>query len=289
VHVGVRRIIAGELRRRAVLRPLYARLLRRVDPKLLVLVVSYGRGMKVLIEVAKTLEIPVVELQHGMIDHGNAGYNFPDDVEAGLFPDWILTFGEFWATQAKFPVKRERILSAGFPWLETRAAEFSDIKTQDHLLFISQGTVGAELSRFAVDCAHDHRIDHDVVYKLHPGEVGRWRDVYPWLVDSKVRVIGREPPSLYELFSSSQGQVGVGSTAIYEGLYFGLDTYVYETEGAEALRPLVEAGVAVFIDSVDEFARHLQQERTKIDPEKYFTGNSIEKQKSALDYIMDWH
>jgi hypothetical protein len=245
--------------------------------------------MKVLIEVAKALEIPVVELQHGIIDGENAGYNFPDDVEVGLFPDWILTFGEFWASQAKFPVDRERILSTGFPWLETRAAEFSDIETQDQLLFISQGPVGAELSRFAVDCAHDHRIDYDVVYKLHPGEVGRWRDAYPWLVESKVQVIGQEPTPLYELFSRSHGQVGVGSTAIYEGLYFGLNTYVFETEGAEALKPLVEAGVAVPIDSVDELVRHLQQEGTKLEPGIYFADNGIENQKSVVNYIMDFH
>jgi hypothetical protein len=217
VHVGVRRIIAGELRRRAVLRPLYARLLRRVDPKLLVLVVSYGRGMKVLIEVAKTLEIPVVELQHGQIRGENAGYDFPGDVEVGLLPDGLWTFGSFWATQAEMPISADRVRPVGFPWLERQIKAHATARTRDQLLFISQGTVGEALSQLAVACAADTRIIDEVMYKVHPGEVDRWREAYPWLLDSEVTVIDGQSPSLYELFAQSRAQVGVGSTAVYEG------------------------------------------------------------------------
>jgi hypothetical protein len=261
VHVEVRQMLAGELRRRAVLRPLYARLLRRVDPELLVLVVSYGRGMKVLIEVAKALKIPVVELQHGVIHAEHAGYDHPEDVEVDLFPDWLWTFGSFWATQAEIPISADRVRPVGFPWLERQIEAHAAVRIRDQLLFISQGPVGEALSRLAVACAADTRISDEVIYKLHPGEVNR-------------------------LFAQSRAQVGVGSTAVYEGLCFDLETYVYDVNGADILMPLVEAGAARRIDSVDALAAQIGRGADTFDREHYFAADALPRLQETLERLM---
>jgi len=49
----------------------------------------------------------------------------------------------------------------------------------------------------------------------------------------------------------------IGSTAVYESLCFDLETFVFETDGAVALQPLVEGIVASFIRDVDELATRL--------------------------------
>jgi len=92
------------------------------------------------------------------------------------------------------------------------------------------------------------------VYKLHPGEYDRWQDEYPQLANADVRVIDKSEPPLYRLFAESSAQIGVGSTAVYEGLCFDLETFVFDTDGAEVLRPLVEDGTASLIRDVDELA-----------------------------------
>ena len=286
VHVNVQQFVAGELRRRAVLRPLYDRLLRRVDPELLVLVVNYGRGMKILIEVAKALQIPVIELQHGVINASHPGYDHPVNVEADLFPDWLWTFGSFWATQAEIPISAGRVHPVGFPWLERQFERHAAVRTRDQLLFISQSRVGEALSRLAVACAADTRISDVVIYKLHPDEANRWRERYPWLRHSGVTVIDGQSPSLHELFAQSRAQVGVGSTAVYEGLCFDLETYVYDIGGARTLMPLVDAGAAEVIDSVDALAAQLGRGAGSFDREYYFAADALPRMRETLERLM---
>ena len=65
------------LRQRASCRPLYEKLLSKVDPNLVVVVCSYGK--ETFIEICKDKHIPVVELQHGVIYDEHKGYSFPGD------------------------------------------------------------------------------------------------------------------------------------------------------------------------------------------------------------------
>ena len=92
------------------------------------------------------------------------------------------------------------------------------------------------------------------MYKLHPGEYDRWREAYPWLVDADIKVIDSSEPPLYELFARSSVQVGVASTAIYEGLTFDLETYIYDCQGWAVTKPLVADGAATLVASADELA-----------------------------------
>jgi hypothetical protein len=232
--------------------PLYERLLERINPSVVVVVVAYGK--ETLIEACKRKDIPVVELQHGVIYDDHFEYSYPEDKPKTTFPDYLLTFGEFWTENVRFPIPDERVIPVGYPYLEGRLDAYDDVKSSDQLLFISQGTIGHELSQFALAVHEDPRIDHEVVYKLHPGEYDRWRDKYPQLAGADVRVIDEPEPPLYQLFAESSAQIGVGSTAVYEGLCFDLETFVFDTDGAEVLRPLVEDGTASLIRDVDGLA-----------------------------------
>jgi hypothetical protein len=63
VDIPVAEIVHKELLKRWNLLPLYQKLLKRVSPKLAVVVVSYGKYP--FVEACKTTGIPVAELQHG--------------------------------------------------------------------------------------------------------------------------------------------------------------------------------------------------------------------------------
>ncbi|WP_237561653.1 hypothetical protein [Halorubrum halophilum] len=267
---------------------LYERLLDRVDPEVVVLVVSYGK--ETLIEACKRKGIPVVELQHGIIYNHHFGYSYPEGETKTTFPDYLLTFGEFWNENARFPIPDNRVIPVGYPYLEERLDAYDDVERSQQLLFISQGTIGRELSRFALEVHEDERIDHEVVYKLHPGEYDRWEDEYPWLAESDIRVIEESEPPLYQLFAESSAQIGVGSTAVYEGLCFDLKTFVFETDGADVLRPLVEDGAASTVESVDELAGGLRSTTaSQFDREWFFESNSVRNILEELECIRDAH
>lgn len=268
--------------------PLYERLLDRVDPEIAVVVVSYGK--ETFIEACKRKGIPVVELQHGVIYDHHFGYSYPEGETKTTFPDYLLTFGEFWNENARYPISDERVIPVGYPYLEERLNAYDDVKRTEQLLFISQGTIGRELSQFALEVHKDERIDHDVVYKLHPGEYDRWEDEYPWLAESNVRVIDESEPPLYQLFAESTVQIGVGSTAVYEGLCFDLETFVFKTDSSEVLQPLIEDGAASSIETVEDLIAGLDSTTgQKFDRERYFKSDSTDNILDTLKEIKDDH
>lgn len=265
--------------------PLYELLLEWTDPELVVVVVAYGR--ETLIEACKRKGIPVVELQHGVIYDYHYGYSFPKGETKYAFPDYLLTFGDFWNENVRFPIPDDNVIPVGYPYLEDRLNAYDDVERSEQLLFISQGTIGAELSRFALEVHNDDRVNHEIVYKLHPGEYDRWEDEYPWLAKSDVRVVDESTPPLYRLFAESTAQVGVGSTALYEGLCFDLETFVFDTDGSYVLRPLVEDGTAATISTADEMVREMNRGRRRhFDRERFFKPDATENIPRELDTIL---
>lgn len=276
---GVELDIAGSIRHRVRLQEalfkLYRRLLARIEPEVALLVVSYGR--EPFIDACKNQEIPVVEFQHGVIHQGHMGYHFPGNSTKESFPDYLFTWGEFWTDAAEFPIPDERVISVGYPYLEQRREEYAGVEQHDQLLFISQGTIGEQLSRFAIEVARHPAIDHEVVYKLHPGEYDRWREAYPWLADADFEVVDTPDRQLYRLFAESSAQVGVGSTAVYEGLCFGLETFVYEVPGSNVLEPLVSSGTANSVSVANELGMLLGGKESTFNREHYFRSDATRR------------
>ena len=262
---------------------LYERLLDRVDPKIAVVVVSYGKHT--FIEACKNKGVPVVELQHGVIYPNHLGYSFAGERTKTLFPDYLLTWGEFWSNDVEFPIPDDRVIPVGYPHLEQSARQYENTRSQGQILFISQGTIGEQLSKFAMEVDRHPDVDHDIVYKLHPGEYDRWRNEYPWLVDADFEVIDGSDPPLYELFARSSTQVGVGSTAIYEGLAFNLDTYVYDCPGSEILLPLIEDGAATLISSTDDLVGARKTKPNIFDQDRFFRSGATDRMCRTLNQL----
>jgi hypothetical protein len=236
---------------------IYVLLLRLVKPKIAVVICNYDN--KIFIEACTKCKVPVLELQHGSsMGAYHLGYSFPQiNMQRIRFPNYLLVFGDFWRKRAEYPISPERIYSVGFPFFEMEASKYKFIEKNHQILFISQGTIGKELSKFAVELSKRNDIGYDIVYKLHPGEYRRWRKEYPWLATSKINVIKDDKTPLYKLFAASMIQVGVYSTAIYEGLGFGLRTVLIDLPGIEYMDELIENGIVSVLTDVDEFVAYL--------------------------------
>ena len=148
--------------------------------------------------------------------------------------------GRVLETNVEFPILEDRVIPVGYPYLEESIDKYDHVETTPQILFISQRTIGEQFSKFAMEVAKYPAINYDIVYKLHPGEYDRWQEEYPWLKEADFEIIDSSELPLYELFAQSSAQVGVGSTAVFEGLAFGLETFVYVGHGSEVLQVLVE-------------------------------------------------
>jgi hypothetical protein len=238
VDINIESIVKQSLSCRKSEMPFYRALLKKIRPKLVIVVVSYGK--ETLIETCKQLGIPVIELQHGVINPLHLGYSFPCHNQIKhTFPDYLFTWGDFWKESTKFPISKKQVYSMGYPFLESQICKFNQKLKVNQILFLSQGTIGKELSKFAVDLNMKKDLGYKIVYKLHPGESSRWKREYPWLKDSSINVIDNDSVPLYQLFAQSKIQVGVSSTAIFEGLNFGLKTYIVNLPGVEYMDYLI--------------------------------------------------
>lgn len=255
----------------------YRLLLRKLRPEFVFLIVSYGN--ETFIEACKKLKIPIAEIQHGIISRYHLGYSFSQgEFIKKTFPDYFFAFGDYWKDTVKLPLKRENIFSVGYPFLE-EAKRYKNVEKKDWVLFLSQGSVGTCLSKLAVELSQQKDFKRRIFYKLHPGEYMRWKSEYPWLLENKdsINVIEEAPPSIYKLMAASKAQIGCCSTSIYEGLVFGLKTYLVDFPGIEYMDYLLANNYAVKISTVNELIERLKSNKTfnTIDKEYFFKNEPI--------------
>ncbi|MBX0286457.1 hypothetical protein [Haloarcula salinisoli] len=286
VTVSLTERLFSMLRSRIVKKPLYDRLLARLDPQLVAIVAHSGR--ETFIEACHDADIPVAELQHGQISPYSYQHAFPGDRTKEAYPDYLLTFGEFWETAASLPLESDRIQAVGYPYLEQELLERRPLEQGQQVVFISTPEAGPVLSEIAADLSARPDIPYQFVYKLHPDEFGSWETDYQWLADAPLSVVGQDGPSLYDLFAESSVQVGVGSTALYEGLAFELATYLVREPTIEWLAPVIEAGEATVVESADDLAEQLAApDHRPVEREKYFRPGAVETAVSVLEELAE--
>lgn len=287
INIDVEKLTRMHLGYRKIRIAYFSFVLKRIRPKALILMTSYGK--EDLIEAARLLRIPVIELQHGVTTRYHPGYSFPEKKHVkSTFPDWLFTFGDYWSTCTSYPIDSKHVISTGFPHMDEERKAFSDLRKKKQILIISQWTIGEELSKFAAELSKVENLGYKIIYKLHPAESMGWHEKYPWLVDCDVDVIHDSKISIYQLFAESEVQIGVYSTAIFEGLVFGLQTYIPEMHGFEYTEQLVEEGVAVRVANVEELVNHLKSEESfaKFDTERFFRSDAKERIIDTLKEII---
>ncbi len=243
---------------------LYMRLLKRLQPKVLCILVSYSQ-LGALIRAAKDLGIEVIEFQHGVFSRYHLGYSFLDRTEPlAYFPDKFLTWGRFWNGLIELPIQRNNVVDAGFPYFHyMRMLQSGIVRIKNRILVLSQGAIGRALAERILACA-DELKTFELVYKLHPSEYSCWSE-YPALCKlarlDNVRVVDSSS-DLYRLFAEAEYQIGVFSTAIYEGIGMGTKTVLIDLPGVEYMDELVSRGLAVLHKKGISMAACLHAART---------------------------
>lgn len=279
-----KKIVTKTLLVKAFQVPLYERLLKHLDPDLAITVVGHNREN--FLEACKNLGIVSVDLQHGTMN-GHPGYYYPKNQYKQAFADYLLIWGGFWKEDIEFPIPHSRVIPVGFPYIEQSVGQYEDIQPSEQILFLSQATVGEKLSKFALRVHQHLDIEHDIVYKLHPDEYYKWQDEYPWLTETDFEVIDSSDQPLYKLFAQSTVQIGVYSTAVYEGLAFDLETYIYDCPGSDVIEPLIEEGSAELISSADDLAASLGTKKNSFESDYYFAPNATEMMCDVLQRLAD--
>jgi hypothetical protein len=253
-------------------------MLKRIQPRLILEVVHYHPDTMLINHLAKLQNIPTVELQHGTIDKTTLPYFLPENSMSSYLPDELWVFGQFWKDVTSFPLDDHQIKVVGFPYIERTFQDHKVLQSNSEkttILFLAQWTIGGELSKLASDLSL--RLDpqkFEIIYKLHPVEFSNWTDTYPELVKSDIKVVDDRDHDLYYYFTIADIQVGVYSTSIYEGLRFGLKTYIYKIFGYEQMIDLITEKAVKAFANLEELIPWLEGNDGDLDYEYYWSKNA---------------
>lgn len=272
----------------------YKRILNKLKPKAILEVVSYNRKCMTINELAKEMGIPTVEMQHGVLGEEHIAYHYPEGHTVLQFPDYVFTFSDYWNKKTKMPIPEENKKATGYPYLEKMAQRYAGSEKDEKrrtILFLSSGPIGDRLSAVAVKLEKLlGRDQYRIIFKLHPNEYAGWRESYPGLARSGVEVIDDSRTNLYYLFAISDIQVsGFNSTTIFEGLYFGLPTYILNYCVLKEIVELCDEGAASYFETAEELAGLIRKDNgdRRYSAVRLWEKDSLNKTLTELNRIME--
>jgi len=220
-------------------RDIVEKLLEKINPKIILSECGYSPSHMIIQYIAKTLNIPVIELQHGLIIPNHMGYfwgvNNRNQLKESPFPDILVVFGShFKNILLKNPfLETLNIEVLGYPYLWLMKERYREIKKENNAENTILITSQPQYSDFWADMALEivDNSNFNVLLKPHPSELDTLEERYRKAMQNpKIKVINTNFP-LYEAFRYAEYHVSVGSTSVLEALSFGLKNIIVDKEG----------------------------------------------------------
>ncbi len=251
--------------------------LRRLKPRVVLTITSYDSAPRAMCLVARRRDVPVIELQHGLIGRSHVGYAYflPANYQGELpLPSKILVYGEAFKKaiiEAGNAFNAGMIEVTGSPRI-VRFMKRVESEGRDNIRGATRRRLGLAKGPFVVtvttqpttsNCLSvflSHAIkeleDTEVVLciKPHPSELGTWRSSYSdLLADPHVRVVLEKDVDLYELLIASDIHVTVYSTVFLESLALGTPNILVNCPGYKYAFELVNQDEVLFAETPEAF------------------------------------
>lgn len=142
-------------------------------------------------------------------------------------PDYLFSFGKLQTASEFLVYKEDQIKFIGNLFLDRKRNEKMKLpewynKEEKYILIISQSSMGKNISKFASELADNlTKTNYKIIYKFHPNETGRR---YEWLNKENIIQIRNSSEEIYKYQKLCYIQIGISSTAIFEGLSFYIPT-----------------------------------------------------------------
>lgn len=267
----------------------YSYMLKRIKPKIILIVYAYDFDRMILCEVAHRFHLPVVELQHGTIGPMHIAYNFYKKLRLPSFPDYIFTFGQYEKKYTRFPISDSHVIPTGYPELEDNYNKYKKKKkSKKVILFISQTLV--KIAQFANIVAQSVDPDkYQVVFQLHPFEYLCWETtIGSYLTHPSIKVVGSFDRTIYESLAQADWVVGNYSTVLSEAQMFDVKVAVLKFDMYRVASFLYQNGYAILVDSPEQLIKEIEEDTFCPNREvSLFEKNSLEKMQKSIDKIIE--
>lgn len=265
----------------------FNKMLDAISPKIVILICYYNFENLVLIEVCREKGIPSLEIQHGLTGKMHSAYNFGCYNKNILVPDIFCTYSSFWSDSIRLPKELVRVYDTGSVFYDEQIVKYKKSENPKAIIFLSSGTVGNRLSEIAYELSTMIDSKYQIIYKLHPGEYENWKSRYSILDKApNIQVIDNADTSLYELFSQSIMQVGVYSTALYEGLGYNLKTLVLDIPDAAFVSDLIALNYATLIKDAKDILSKLDDCISNYDSDMFWKKDAAKNICEIIDRVI---
>ncbi len=274
----------------------WKRQFKKYNVKCVCVLIGYALDVMSLAKIAHQYHVPVIEFQHGTINSEHIGYHYSTNncFEKNTYtPDYIFTFGDIWSKQIN--MNSSVCLPVGFEYfLNQRDYFFShnSFNNKNNVLIISQWTLGDRLSCVAEKLAElieDKYPEWNVIFKLHPNEFQNAPNLYPNIFNKKHIKIMKNELHLYQLFMQSSALIGYNSTALFEGIGFGINAYFLRSSSS-IVKEIVDKGMGFYIDDDFDFNILFQRDNqmeTSMNIEQIWKSNAKENALLELNRILN--
>ena len=243
--------VAGRISTHSARYGAYAKLLRRVRPKLL-LGSSHCYGFHApLIAAARDMGVVTAEYQHGAVSDGHDAYNFaPSVAESGAYqrtlPDYFLSYGDWWNEHIDIPVEK---ISIGYPARTMKLAKMeANPAERKEVLFLTDGVEFELYLDVAIAVEKSVRAEgYKVVLRPHPMErtavLAKWKG-------RTGRVVIDEKPDIYAAFYAANTVVSEVSTGLFEAIGLVENVLMLDTLKARFALPSHPFAMAPSVESI---------------------------------------
>lgn len=251
----------------------YAKIFKKIKPKAIYCVESYSFNYDI-ISAARNYSIPTIEIQHGTISKYHIGYNFSDYCQLTGLADKMLCWGKFWKDNFPTTHYKNKMILDKFEYLHIQKNGICVNKNKMNVLIVSQSAIGEKLIKeIYMDKSLIQR--YTIFYKPHPSEINLYQN-YKYFDElnqyEQFKICQNE--NLYKLFSICEFQIGVFSTALYEGYVFGCKTIILDLPGASYMKNFISyPGVQLKDKSFSEVINKLNEEEIFYNVKSDFFGS----------------
>jgi hypothetical protein len=233
----------------------YKKFLKDKNPKLIFMV--QNGIQKGLISASNELKIPIIELQHGLINQFHPAYNYSKDINYDhltTFPNYLFSFSEYWHN---IYLPKTMKIKIG------NDTNYINETAHDNKIGI---VFANKYAKILIELTKELAVkypDKEFVVKLHPNqgnEVDYIKEVFA--AYSNIEVIYNEK-NIKDILINIESIILVQSTVIYQALQNGCKAYIYKRQDYEIHQDLFNNKNVYLFDNISEIAVVIDKEFKK--------------------------
>ena len=264
---------------------------RIIKPKLIFLTCFYDK--QYIIKAAKDLKIPVIDIQHGLIEGNPSAYYSKIKLDKIFFPDFFFSFGngeKIFLKKNNGLIPNDNIFPVGSYYLEYLRNNFCrnselDMLSMHYSYIVSvslQWIVEEKLIDFILTVSKETK---HVLYILVPRNY----------VDHKYgkyklpeNVLFFPSLDVYQIIMHSSYHCTVYSTCALEAPFFGVKNILVDIDGLsnEFLNSLKYTDHTVFVESKNDFIEYITNNKDKFKRSNFKDNFFVDNYKSRIKYAV---